>query len=378
MKLVVDENIPQGKEAFGQFGEIVLSGGRNITNEMVKEADVLIVRSITQVNEQLLKNSNVKFVGTATIGTDHVDKIYLEKSGIQFADAAGCNAFSVAEYVLYAINQFLSINNKKYEELSIGIIGYGNVGSKVAKFAEALGMKVIINDPPLERLTQDKNFRSLDEALAADIITFHVPLNKTGIDKTVHLLNEDNINKIKSGAMLINSSRGPVVKNETLLNRLKDKNDLFSVLDVWEGEPKLNNELLGRVNIGTPHIAGYSYEGKINGTTIIYNKLCEYLKKETNWAPQYPQISVNEFEFDTSNNFEIEFDKLTKKIYDINSDSDKLKKSLFLEAEQQPKYFDELRKKYHIRREFNNYSIRLSSSSKIVKEILENLRFNVL
>jgi erythronate-4-phosphate dehydrogenase len=378
MKLVVDENIPQGKEAFGKFGEIILSGGRNITNEMLRDADVLIVRSITQVNESLLKNTNINFVGTATIGTDHVDKIYLEKSGIQFSDAAGCNAYSVAEYVLCAINQYLLANNKSYEELSIGIIGHGNVGSKVARFAETLGMKVIINDPPLERLTSDKKFRSLDEALAADVVTFHVPLNKTGIDKTVHLLNEENINKIKSGALLINSSRGPVVKNTALLNRLKEKNDLFTVLDVWEGEPKLNNELLNRVNIGTPHIAGYSYEGKINGTTIIHNKLSEFLNIGTDWKPQYPQITQSEFEFDESNKFEIEFDKLTKKIYDINSDSDKLKSSLSLETEQQPKYFDELRKKYHIRREFNNYSIRLSSANKKLKELLENLRFKVL
>jgi len=378
MKLIVDENIPQGKEAFGKFGDIILSGGRTITNEMLRDADILIVRSITQVNEKLLKNTKVKFVGTATIGTDHVDKDYLEKKNIFFADAAGCNAFSVAEYVICAVNQYLKRVKKSYPDVTIGVIGYGNVGSKVVRFAKSLGMKVLINDPPLERKTKENIFCSLDKALDADIVTLHVPLNKTGIDKTYYLINETNINKIKSGSILINSSRGPVVKNEILLKRLKENADLFTVLDVWEGEPDLNYELLNLVNIGTPHIAGYSYEGKINGTKIIYYKLCEFLNLKPEWQPYYPIIEKNTFSFNPSHSFEDEFYLLTKNIYDITGDSDKLKESLKMEGNYRPKYFDELRKKYHTRREFNNYNVEIIQPDDRTKEILGNLRFNLV
>ncbi len=377
MKLVVDENIPQGKEAFETFGDVVFSAGREINNNLLKDADALIVRSITQVNEELLKNTKVKFVGTATIGTDHIDKNYLEKSGIHFAVAAGCNAFSVAEYVICAINQYLTTTKKTFSDITIGVVGCGNVGSKVVKFSKALGMNVLINDPPIERVSKDKIFCTLDEILSADIITFHVPLNKTGIDKTVHLLNETNLDKIKSGAMLINSSRGPVVKNDALLKRLKEKSDLFSVLDVWEGEPVLTEELLDLVNIGTPHIAGYSYEGKMNGTAIIYNKLCDFLGKGKNWEPVYPPIEKTNFLFNPQNNFEEEFNKLTSGIYNILFDSKNLKNSLSVEKDLRPKYFDDLRKKYYIRREFKNYSVNLLQNDEILKEILINLRFTL-
>ena len=378
MKLVVDENIPQGKEAFGRFGEITLSGGREIRNEMLRDTDILIVRSITQVNEKLLKDTKIKFVGTATIGTDHVDKSYLEKENICFADAAGCNAFSVAEYVIGAITQYLIQNKKSFSDLSIGVVGCGNVGTKVVRFAKAMGMNVLINDPPLERETGDKIFCSLDDALQADVVTFHVPLNKTGIDKTYHLINETNIDKIKSGAMLINSSRGPVVENDVLLRRLIENEDLFTVLDVWEGEPNLNKELLNIVNIATPHIAGYSLEGKLNGTKIIYDKLCEFLKVRPEWQPDYPVIETDSFTFGSADVFENEFDKLTKNIYNINLDNNNLKASLKIDDEQRPKYFDELRKKYRIRREFSNYTVNLLESEKTLKERLNSLRFNTV
>lgn len=377
MKLVVDENIPQGKEAFETFGDVVFSAGREINNNLLKDADALIVRSITQVNAGLLKNTKVKFIGTATIGTDHIDKNYLENSGICFADAAGCNAFSVTEYVICAINQYLTTTKKSFPDMTIGVVGCGNVGSKVVKFSKALGMNVLINDPPLERVSKDNTFCSLDDILSADIITFHVPLNKTGIDKTIHLLNETNLEKIKSGAMLINSSRGPVVKNDALLKRLKEKRDLFTVLDVWEGEPILNEDLLDIVNISTPHIAGYSYEGKMNGTAIIYNKLCDFLGKEKKWKPVYPPIGKTSFLFDATNNFEEEFNKLASSIYNILFDSKNLKNSLSVEKDLRPKYFDDLRKRYYIRREFKNYSINLSHNKERIKKILTNLRFNL-
>lgn len=375
MKIVADENIPQVKEAFSEFGETILHAGRSITNNILKDADALLVRSITKVNKELLEGTRIKFVATATIGTDHIDKEYLQEKDICFADAAGCNAYSVAEYVMCAILHLFSLKNKPLKNKSIGIVGYGNVGTKTAKFAKALGIKTIINDPPLQRKTGELFFRSLDEALGADIVTFHVPLNKSGIDKTVHLLNEYNINKIKSGAILINSARGPVVDNEALLKRIKEKNDLLTVLDVWENEPALNRELLNLVDIGTPHIAGYSYEGKMNGTTLIYQSFCKYIGAKPNWQPKMPVIADKIIKVDQFNNEELTLNNIFQKIYNINEDSLRLKDSNKLEDAVIPKYFDDLRKNYPIRREFNNYKVNINNIVGL-KEKLEKLRFS--
>lgn len=197
LKLIVDENIAFADKAFNQFGSVSLLPGREITNSVLRDSDILIVRSITNVNEELLINTSVKFVGTATIGTDHIDLDYLSKNKIEFADAKGCNAYSVAEYVVAALLNLSVQFDFRLDEKSIGIVGVGNVGSKVAAFAEALGMKVLLNDPPLKREVNNQNFVELDEILKCDIITIHTPLNLNGIDKTYHLFNNENLNKLK-------------------------------------------------------------------------------------------------------------------------------------------------------------------------------------
>lgn len=378
MKILADENIPQAKEAFSKFGEIILSHGREITNELLKDIDILIVRSITTVNENLLNNAPVKFVGTATIGTDHIDKEYLTSKKIFFADAAGCNSFSVAEYVITGIAKIFSETNKSFAGKKIGIIGYGNIGTKVSKFAKALGFETVINDPPLERQKVNENFRSLEEALKCDVVTFHVPLNKTGIDKTYHLLNEENIHLIKSGSLLINTSRGPVVKNDVIKKRLKEQNDINVILDVWENEPKIDLELLDLVDIGTAHIAGYSLEGKLNGTFYVYKKLCQFLGKNPDWTPYYPEIKEKVIEVDSSKKIEEIIFSVCSKIYDIENDSKQLKKLVDNNHSNPDKYFDQLRKNYMIRREFNNYTIKTDGMSQKTKEILKELRFNTI
>lgn len=379
MLIVADENIPQVKEAFGAFGEVKLLAGRSITNKDLKDADVLLVRSVTKVNKDLLDNTNIKFVATATIGTDHIDKDYLKEKNIAFADAAGCNAYSVAEYVLCAVTFLFSELNKKFNESSIGIIGYGNIGKKVAKFTRALGFRVLINDPPLQREGYPEDFCSLDEALACDVVTFHVPLNKSGIDKTFHLLDENNIELIKEGALLINTSRGPVVDNKILKKRLLEKKELITVLDVWEDEPKIDTKLLELVNIGTPHIAGYSYEGKINSTVFIYNKFCDYMNVKPSWQPVLSKVENSVITIEPSEQIEELLNKICKKVYDINEDSLLLKKAKNYNPDELGKYFDSLRKHYRIRREFNNYSIQLvSNENETIKKILETLRFRIL
>lgn len=378
MLIVADENIPQVKNAFGQFGDVRLFHGRSITNKDLTDADVLLVRSITKVDKNLLEGTKVKFVATATIGTDHIDKDYLNNAGIQFADAAGCNAYSVAEYVISAITEILLFNRQKFQGRTLGIIGYGNIGTKVDAFARSLGIDTVINDPPLKRKTGDDKFKSLQEALNCDIITFHVPLNKGGVDNTVHLLNENNIKIIKDGALLINSSRGPVVDNEALKNELK-KNKRFNViLDVWENEPSLDKELLRITDIATPHIAGYSYEGKLNSTLFVYNKFCEYVGIEKTWKPDYLPIPNNFIRPPRiENNVEL-MKYILNNIYDITEDSNKLKEGLKSGDDQFPRFFDNLRKNYRIRREFFNYKIDASSLTVEQKRMLKTLRFDII
>lgn len=375
MKLVVDENIAFAREAFSQFGETVLLAGRDITKEVLKDTDILIVRSVTNVDEKLLDETAVKFVGTATIGTDHIDLNYLKSRNITFADAKGCNAFAVAEYFLAALMKVCSEEKISLQDKSIGIIGVGNVGSKVAKFSELLGLKVLKNDPPLERKNPQEKFYSLDEALQCDIVTLHVPLTFEGSDKTFHLLNEDNLKKIKDGAILINTSRGAVIDNASLRKIILKKN-LHLVFDVWENEPDVDLSLLERVKIGTPHIAGYSMEGKVNGTIMIFNALNSFLGTDYQFDFSLPEVDNNVLSYNQNYLEAEEFSNLLMKIYDVEKDSLQMKKMLYFSREDQIKYFDTLRKYYRLRREFNNYIVKTNSQQ--MKKIFEGMRFKVI
>ena len=374
MKLLVDENIVQGKEALKNFGDVVFMAGRKITNENLRDVDALIVRSITKVNEELLKNTKVKFVGTATIGTDHVDLEYLEKNNINFSSAAGCNSYSVTEYVLSAITKIARENNISVTDKSIGVIGYGNIGTKVVEIANALGMKVVINDPPKERVSNGKIFSSLEDALGCDIVTFHVPLNIDGVDKTVHLIDEKNINLIKENAILINSSRGPVVNNKVLKNRLQGQNNIHTVLDVWEEEPMIDLELLDLVKIATPHIAGYSFEGKVNGTKMVYDAFCKSINITPNWKPQLDNVLDNIIEIEYNENVLEVFEKLFIKSYSIMEDDNEMRKLKKISTNEIPEFFDGLRKDYRIRRELNNFKILLKGKNEFLENLITTLR----
>lgn len=271
MKIVADPNIPFVREAFGAHGDVVLIPGRQITAGAVRDADALLVRSVTPVEEVLLAGSRIRFVATATIGTDHVDVRYLEVLGIGFASAAGSNANSVAEYVVAALLELARRGRYRLRDRSLGVIGVGNVGSKVVRYARALGMRVLQLDPPL----------GLHErAWEADIVTLHVPLLET----TRHMLHHDNL----TGFTLINTSRGAVVDNKALLQAIDGNRIPAAALDVWEGEPQISAELLDVVEIGTPHIAGYSFDGKVAGTRMIYEAFCRHFKITPFWQPRLP------------------------------------------------------------------------------------------
>ncbi len=376
MKLVVDENIAFAEEAFSQFGDVLLISGRQITNDILQNTDALIVRSITNVDENLLQNTNIKFVGTATIGTDHIDTNYLIDNNIKIADAKGCNADSVAEYVFTALLKIAADNKLTLRNKSIGIIGVGNVGSKVLKYAEALGLKVYKNDPPKQRAGEGNNYVSLEEAIQADIITLHVPLNKTGIDKTFHLIDEKKLNKIRNNTIIINSSRGAVIENKALLN-IVDKKCIKVILDVWEGEPSVNTNLLQKVFIGSAHISGYSLEGKVNGTKMIYDALCRFTNQLNDWEPKLPPIDNNVIDVSSVKSIEEKLHLIFKQIYDIEKDDSEIRKMIEMNENMYAAYFDKLRKDYHLRREFNNYTVIVEPADKKLREILRKFRFKV-
>jgi len=377
MKITIDENIANAEEVFSGLGITGLLPGREITNETLKDSDVLIVRSITNVNEELLRGTKVKFVGTATIGSDHIDTGYLFKNNIAFADAKGCNAEAVKEYVFAALTEAANRKNLKFKDLSLGIIGAGNIGSRVVKCAEVLGIRTILNDPPLQRKTGDKIYKDLDTALQADVITLHVPLNKEGTDKTFHLFDYERLNRLKENSVLINSSRGSVIHNEAL-EKIINKKNLTVILDVWENEPEINSSLLEKVFIGTPHIAGYSYEGKINGTMMIYSALCRFLNKEEDYFVKMPQVENPLIELNNFESIEAGVKGIFRKIYDIRKDDSSLRKIITDLQDDRKKYFDKLRRDYPLRREFINYTIKVPEEHKELRNILQVFRFKVV
>lgn len=368
-KIIVDENISY-PECFEYFGNVIKVNGREISNSILKDCDILIVRSVTKVDQELLKNTKVKFVGTATSGVEHIDQEYLIQKGIAFADAKGCNSFAVAEYVISAIAKIFYETGQDFYKKKIGIVGYGNIGKKLAKMCSALGMDVKINDPPLSKIDNSINFIPLNEILTSDIISLHVPLTFEGDDKTHNLLDE-NLNHLKENSILINTSRGGVV-NEKKLLEIIDSLRLKIVTDVWINEPNINSQLLLKSYIATPHIAGYSLEGKILGTKMIFEKLNTFLK--TNFHFDFniyddETITIND-EFSTES-----FYKLMKKVYNIEKDSLALIETLKQNSIQIAATFDELRKNYHLRKSFKDFTI--ITSDKKWKIILEQLRFNV-
>lgn len=380
MKIIADENIPFVKQAFADLGEITLCPGRRISRKHLAQADALLVRSITPVNAELLDDTPVRFVGTATIGTDHIDKEYLGSRDIAFSDAAGSNADSVAEYVTTAMLVLAERGKWLLQGKTLGIIGVGNIGSRMEARAKALGMKPLPHDPPLQRETGDKRFVDLEEALAADIVTCHVPLTREGPDATYHLLDEEKLATLKPNAVLINTSRGPVIDNQALKRRLMTANLKTVVLDVWENEPDIDLELLRRVSIATPHIAGYSLDGKVNGTVQLQHALCDLLGRQSTLTAGelLPEPPVPQVKLDTTSqaNQQLLCRAFTR-IYDLARDDTNLRAQAEQPADERGAYFDNLRKRYPTRREAHNTLITLNAPRSSLTKLLGALKFQV-
>jgi erythronate-4-phosphate dehydrogenase len=382
MKFIIDSNIPFGDTMFRDCGvEVTIATGDAITRELVKDADGLLVRSITRVDDRLLSGSSVKFVGTATVGADHVDVPYLESRGIGFAAAPGSNANSVSEYVIAALLTLADRFNLQLDRMSIGVVGVGNVGIKVVeKCSAVLGMRVLQNDPPRARSTGSPEFLSLDELMEVDVVSLHVPLTRTGDDRTFHLFDDERITKLKSGSMLINTARGAVVETGALRQALQSGRLHAAVLDVWENEPVIDLELLSLVAIGTPHIAGYSSDGKMNGARMVYNAVCDFFNLPKTWSVDglLPPSDHPEVIADPSvGSHQGVLRAIVKQCYPIEHDDERLREVFAIPSTQCGDYFRLLRNRYPIRREFAATTVRLKHEDASLRRKLVSLGFRV-
>jgi len=332
------------------------------------------VRTRTRCDSQLLKGSRVKIVASATIGFDHLDTKWLEAEGIKWVNAPGCNSGSVMQYIVASLFYLASKNSLDLRSLTLGVVGVGNVGSKVVRAAKTVGMKVLQNDPPRKRREGLKDYVPLEKILAeSDILTLHVPLTSEGHDRTHYLINRQNLPQLKRDCILINSSRGEVVDN-TALRLALEKNTLGgSVLDVWEGEPEADRKLISLADIATPHIAGYSVDGKANATVTAVRQVCSALNIPLHYwfpgalpEPPQPVIDLNRY---TGRNTPLGLVAMAvKHTYPIEED-DRLFRG-------NPSKFEFLRDNYRKRREFSSFSVKIKDEDTV--RILSGLGFKII
>ncbi len=373
LRIVADDKIPFLKGALEPYAEMIYMPGNEISREIVMHSDALLIRTRTKCNESLLKGTNVRFIGTATIGFDHIDTNYCDNNEIIWTNAPGCNASSVQQYISAALLKLASENNFRLKNKTLGIIGVGNVGSKVENLARMVGMNVLLNDPPRERAEGKRNFLSLNTVLSeSDILTVHVPLNMTGEDRTFHLFNDSAFRKVKKGSWFINSSRGEVTDTKDLKVVLNSGILGGAIIDVWENEPAIDPELMHLVSVATPHIAGYSTDGKANGTAMVVNSISKYFNIPlVNWYPENipspcsPLISIN---CDGKSEEDIIREAVIH-TYNINDDNKSFR--------QLPLEFEKLRGNYPLRREFTSYTLNMSGGNEEVMQILRGLGFSI-
>ena len=375
MKVVCDSDIPFIKGALEHYCEVVYARGCDIDRDMVKDADALIIRTRTKCDESLLKGSKVRFIATATIGYDHIDTAWCESNGIKWTNAPGCNSWSVQQYVgslLVTLSRHMLFS---FKDKTIGIVGVGNVGGKVARLVALLGFRVLLCDPPRARREGSNAFVTLDEIIhACDIITLHVPLIRDGQDATYHLFDRNRLSTLNRNQILINTSRGEVVDNAALKEVLKKKAICTAALDVWENEPQIDRELMPLLFMGTPHIAGYSVDGKATGTTMCVQALGKFFDLPCrDWEVAEVPQSVQPSEFTVDAKGKTPQEVLADAIlytYNIRNDDTALMTDI--------DSFEKLRSNYPVRREFPAFSIRLlNDDSGRSTVILREAGFNI-
>ncbi|ATG57621.1 MULTISPECIES: 4-phosphoerythronate dehydrogenase [Pseudoalteromonas] len=355
MKILADQNMPLVEQYFSDFGEVERFDGRNLKPDQLIDVEVLLTRSVTNVTSELLAKANkLSFVGTATIGIDHIDTDLLQDKNIAFTSAPGCNAVAVAEYVISSLFALSQENARPLTGQTIGIVGVGSIGSCLAKKLKALNVKLLLCDPLKHAQGLLNEHVELDELLAqSDVVTFHVPLFKKGPHKTLHMMDKVRLNALKPGTTIINASRGDVIDNSALLDLMEAGADLDLVLDVWENEPNILTDLLAHVRYASVHIAGHTLEGKARGTQMLYQKLCELKGVEASKSltdflpvPAITQVAIAE------SFTEQDIARLVHTIYDVRRDDGILLRHL------ESYGFDSLRKNYPVRREFSTLTVK--------------------
>ena len=349
LNIVADENIPNVAALFSSLGEVTTVNGRQLSAAQIAQADVLLVRSVTRVDENLLAGSAVKFVGTATIGIDHLDTEYLDRNGIHWTSAPGSNANSVADYVISALCRLDGVIPSLFSGAVVGIIGMGNVGSRVYHRLSQLGVRCCAYDPLLE---QDKYsvLTDLDTVLAADVVCLHTPLTTSGDFPTYHLLDEKRLGQLKPATVLLNAGRGAVIDNQALKQLLSRRDDLCVVLDVWEHEPTIDIELMKLVDIATPHIAGYSLDGKLAGAEMLYQACCDFFEQVE--SPSLSNTEKRLLPLTEKQQLHRGIKEAVLACYDVAEDDQRLRGGLLhCDEAERGAVFDRLRKQYPVRRE---------------------------
>jgi erythronate-4-phosphate dehydrogenase len=351
MKIYYEDSMPYAAEFFSELGECEVFSHKTVNAETLADADVLLVRSTTKVNQQLLaKNKQVQFVATATAGTDHIDKNYLASQNIPFISAGGCNSVAVAEYVLSAMLVMSKRLNWQLVDKTVGIVGAGHVGSALARVLTVLGINHKLCDPPLADAGDAREFVSMNDIMQCDVISLHVPWVKDGPYPTQHLFDKARLAALKNNQILINACRGEVINNQAAVALFEQGNSLNLVLDVWENEPNINLDLIPHIALATAHIAGHTIEGKARGTEMLYLALCKHLgiqadKKLSDYLPkaQSSQIKITE-----KQDFWQVFYLLVLDVYNIEKDDQYFRANM-----QSADQFRYIRKHYPIRREFS-------------------------
>lgn len=373
MHIVADENIPLLEACFARFGSISRHPGRTIDRAALGDAEVLLVRSVTQVDRALLEGSRVRFVGTCTIGTDHMDLAYLKQAGIAWASAPGCNARGVVDYVLGSLLVLAEDEGLDLATRTYGIVGAGEVGGRLAAILCGLGWTVKVCDPP-RQAAEGGDFVTLDEILAScDVISLHTPLTREGPWPTWHLLAAEQLAQLRLGSWLINASRGAVVDNPALCAALASRSDLRAVLDVWEGEPLADPHLVARCRLATPHIAGYSLDGKLRGTLQILQAYCAVLGEPAPTLPALPSPWLSELSLSHNADPTWALRTLCHAVYDPRRDDADFRRSLVGDDGQRRAAFDQLRKQYPMRRETDGLTVTLSQPAPALRTVVNAL-----
>jgi len=344
LQVIVDQDMPCVDTLFSSIAQVIKVSGRSIDSALLKEADALLCRSVTQVNQDLLQGSSVKFVGTATIGIDHLDTAWLDAKGIAWRNAAGCNADAVAEYVLSAMAFWCQKFERDMRQLTVGIVGAGHVGTALASCLQKLNIHYRLCDPPLMQQGDPRSFYSLDDCLQSDVVTLHVPLTKhSDVSKyadcaTYHMIDQQRLNSLSDRQLLINASRGEVVDNSALVEYLQQGSAAQVVLDVYENEPSVDPRLVRDCLLATPHIAGHSLEGKVRGSWLIYKACCQHFGLNAEIAQETLYPEPNQARFSNKN---MSLEEQLSSIYPIELDSTPLKRATL---DQLSTTFDQQRK----------------------------------